>query len=81
MKIGKHGGQRPTLTILGNPVEQHFHKRGIGNGYYVVVENYPIENEAKLILELQNEVKKLIKISKTETPTTIVGKVKRNDES
>lgn len=58
MKVGLHGGQRPTETILGNPIQSHYHKRGIGDEHYVVVENQPIENLEELIAELVAQLPK-----------------------
>jgi len=68
--LGKHGSHRPKTTIDGGVVQNHFHKRGIGNGYYVIV---PMKSPSNLD-ELLEQAKALAESLESKSKPKTKGK-------
>ena len=50
-RLGLDGAFAPSKTIDGNDIQRHYHKRGLEDGYYVVVPTKAPANLNELLKE------------------------------
>jgi hypothetical protein len=77
--IGKHGESRPTVAIDGSELKPHYHKQGLGHGYYVIVPTKEPENLDQLIADCHTFLKQSQR--KAITKTVKKTKAKTSDDS
>lgn len=73
--IGKHGEFKPRVCVDGSPIQPHYAKRGVGDGYYVIVPNKKID----ILDDLLADVDKFLKTSTRKVKSVTQPESDNND--